>query len=93
MSDSLVCQISKGNSRAVHELAKLCGLSEEKVTRDLRRDFYLTAPEAVAYGIVDHVMLPSQVLTPESLIFSMFWRIKSHTIECTAAHQSNAISR
>jgi ATP-dependent Clp protease protease subunit len=32
----------------------------EKVQRDTHRDFYMTAEEARAYGIVDHVFMPGE---------------------------------
>eukprot|EP00981_Chlorochromonas_danica_P003409 scaffold651_cov174-Ochromonas_danica.AAC.18 len=53
-------EVMKGNERAVRELARLCGQPEEKMARDLKRDFYLTATEAAAYGVVDQVLLPPQ---------------------------------
>jgi ATP-dependent Clp protease protease subunit len=37
-------------------LAKLTGQTVEKVTADSDRDFYMSAEEAVAYGIVDQVI-------------------------------------
>jgi ATP-dependent Clp protease protease subunit len=39
-------------------LAKHTGQPYEKVERDTHRDFFLTAEEARAYGIVDHVLSP-----------------------------------
>ena len=30
-------------------------------SKDLKRDFYLTAAEAAAYGLIDKVLLPHQV--------------------------------
>lgn len=57
-----VREVMKDNDKATAELAKLCGQPLVKLQQDLRRDFYLTAPEAAAYGVVDFVMQPTQVL-------------------------------
>jgi ATP-dependent Clp protease, protease subunit len=54
-------QLHKDNERACSELAKLCGHSLDKVRHDLRRDFYLTAAEAVGYGLTDSLILLDQV--------------------------------
>lgn len=32
------------------------GKSEEEVARDMERDFYMPAEEALSYGIIDHIM-------------------------------------
>ena len=32
----------------------------ETIRKDLTRDLYLTAPEAVEYGLIDKVLLPLQ---------------------------------
>lgn len=37
-------------------LVKHTGQSEERVASDIERDFFMTAPEAVEYGIVDTVL-------------------------------------
>ncbi len=37
-------------------LAKHCGQSYEKLDKDVERNFYLSAEEAVAYGLVDKVV-------------------------------------
>lgn len=37
-------------------LARHTGKSVEQVTADMERDYYLSAAEAVEYGLVDHVM-------------------------------------
>jgi len=37
-------------------LVKHTGKSEERVAADIERDFFMTAPEAVEYGIVDTVL-------------------------------------
>lgn len=55
-----VIEVLKDNERAVKELAKLCGQPTIKLEQDLKRDFYLTAAEAAAYGLIDKVMMPEQ---------------------------------
>jgi len=37
-------------------LGEFCGKSAEKVEKDATRDFWLTAEEAVKYGIIDEVV-------------------------------------
>jgi ATP-dependent Clp protease protease subunit len=54
-------QLIKQNGNFCEELAKYCGQPIAKVKQDLKRDFYLTAAEAVMYGLVDHVHKPPQV--------------------------------
>ncbi|CAN0478287.1 unnamed protein product, partial [Phaeothamnion confervicola] len=39
-------------------LVRITGHSETKIHEDLQRDFYLSAAEAVQYGIIDKVLLP-----------------------------------
>ena len=41
-------------------LARHCGQPYEKVERDTERDFFMTAEEAVEYGIIDAVLHPEQ---------------------------------
>jgi ATP-dependent Clp protease protease subunit len=31
---------------------------EEKLSRDMERDFYMSADEAKAYGLIDQVLIP-----------------------------------
>lgn len=51
----------KDNELGMQELAKLCGQPITKLKKDMQRDFYLTAPEAVAYGLCDKIMAPPSV--------------------------------
>lgn len=48
----------KDNRRGMDELARYCRVHGSKIEEDMKRDFYLTAPEAVLYGLVDDVMMP-----------------------------------
>jgi ATP-dependent Clp protease protease subunit len=41
-----------------HVLAKHSGRTAAELQRDSDRDNYMTADEAKAYGLVDHVVLP-----------------------------------
>jgi len=41
-----------------HVLAKHSGKTVEDLQRDSDRDFYMTAEQAQAYGLVDHVVMP-----------------------------------
>ncbi len=41
-----------------HVLAKHSGKTAEDLQRDSDRDFYMTAEQAKAYGLVDHVVMP-----------------------------------
>lgn len=53
-----VMEVQKDNIKFETELARLIGQPLDKLKTDLNRDFYLTAAEAAAYGVVDKVMLP-----------------------------------
>jgi len=55
----MVEDVFKDNRKMTGELARLCGVPLEKMQNDLKRDFYLTAAEAAAYGMVDQVMVPA----------------------------------
>lgn len=55
-----VSEVMKDNKKVIGELAKLCGQPTVKLENDFKRDFYLTAAEAAAYGIIDKVMVPEQ---------------------------------
>ena len=48
------------NRRMTAELAKMTGHTIEQMTEDLQRDFYLSSFEAVTYGLIDKVLLPSE---------------------------------
>ena len=50
-----VSEVMKDNVKVQEELAKLCGQPLVKIQADMKRDFYLTAAEAVAYGLIDKV--------------------------------------
>jgi len=54
-----VKNIKMWNDRTEKELAKLTGQPIEKIQADMKRDFYLSSDEAVQYGLIDQVLLPS----------------------------------
>jgi len=47
------------NDRMENELSVLTGQPLERIQKDLKRDFYLSSDEAVQYGLIDQVLLPS----------------------------------
>ena len=55
-----VKEVLKDNELLIYELAMLTGQPQDKLRNEMQRDFYLTAPEAAAYGVVDKVLMPSQ---------------------------------
>ena len=46
----------KVNDTLFKLLGKYCGKKPEKVAKDATRDFWLTAEEAVKYGIIDEII-------------------------------------
>jgi ATP-dependent Clp protease protease subunit len=51
-------EILRIKQKLVELYAKHTGQSEDKLNADLERDFFLTAEEAKAYGLVDEVASP-----------------------------------
>jgi ATP-dependent Clp protease, protease subunit len=47
------------NDRMENELSLLTGQKLDTIQSDLKREFYLIADEAVQYGLIDRVLLPS----------------------------------
>lgn len=41
---------------SIKYLAEKCGKTEDEIAKDMERDFFMSADEALAYGIVDKVM-------------------------------------
>ena len=52
--------------------SRFTGQAFEKVANDYQRDFYLTAPEAAVYGVIDSVLMPNQpikvIIVPINII-------------------------
>jgi ATP-dependent Clp protease protease subunit len=55
-----VAHLARMNHRMEEELAKSTGQPLEKIRKELKRDFYLSAAEAVQYGVIDRVLLPKE---------------------------------
>jgi ATP-dependent Clp endopeptidase proteolytic subunit ClpP len=54
-----VRNVKKWNDRMEEELSQMTGQPLERIQQDLKRDFYLSSDEAVQYGLIDRVLLPS----------------------------------
>mmetsp|Transcript_36325 Transcript_36325/g.53228 ORF Transcript_36325/g.53228 Transcript_36325/m.53228 type:complete len:318 (-) Transcript_36325:327-1280(-) len=54
-----VANLKRSNDNLEFELSKMTGQSVERIQNDLKRDFYLSSEEAVRYGLIDKVLLPS----------------------------------
>jgi ATP-dependent Clp protease protease subunit len=54
-----VKSVVKANERLDLELHKMTGQSIPQMRKDMERDFYLFADEAVQYGLIDQVLLPT----------------------------------
>lgn len=63
----------RDNRRVGTELARLTGRTVEEIDRDLGRDFYLSADEAVAYGVCDHVMQPREETNVKEIYYANPW--------------------
>ncbi|HEV8296814.1 MAG TPA: ATP-dependent Clp protease proteolytic subunit [Acidimicrobiales bacterium] len=53
--------------RMVEILAHHTGRSVEQVERDVDRDYYMTAGEAMAYGLIDGILQPRRGVSAEAL--------------------------
>lgn len=53
---------NKTNDILFELLGGYCGKSAEQVKHDATRDFWLTSQEAVAYGIIDEVVIRKSIL-------------------------------
>ena len=49
-------EIIKMNERLIKIFSKATGQSEEKIAKDIDRDYWLSAEDAVAYGLVARVV-------------------------------------
>lgn len=54
-----VKNLQKWNDRMEVELSQMTGQALEDIQEHLKRDFYLSADEAVTYGLIDKVLLPT----------------------------------
>jgi len=53
-----VANMKKYNDRMEVELSKMTAQPVSKIRADMKRDFYLSSEEAVAYGLIDAVLIP-----------------------------------
>jgi ATP-dependent Clp protease protease subunit len=49
-------EIVKMNERLIKIFAKATGQTEEKIAKDIDRDYWLSAEEAVSYGLVSKIV-------------------------------------
>eukprot|EP00170_Pyropia_yezoensis_P006192 contig_25184_g6211 len=54
-----VKEVLRQRDRFAAALNKLTGQTEEKIKEVMQRDFYLSAPEAVQFGLIDKVLSPA----------------------------------
>lgn len=54
-----VKNVKKMNDNLDMELSKMTGQTAEQCREDMKRDFYLSADEAVRYGLIDKVLQPA----------------------------------
>lgn len=54
-----VKNVKSWNARMQQQLSTITGQPLEQIEEDLKRDFYLSGDEAVRYGLIDQVLLPS----------------------------------
>jgi len=53
-------EILRMREKVYRGLMRFTGRDYDTIRKDLTRDLYLTAPEAVEYGLIDKVLLPLQ---------------------------------
>jgi ATP-dependent Clp protease protease subunit len=58
-------EIMRLKSAVNRVMAKHTGQTEETIERDTERDFFMTADQAVTYGLIDHVMEPGGAVKPD----------------------------
>ena len=57
-------EIMRLKSSVNQVMAKHTGQTVETIERDTERDFFMTADQAVTYGLIDHVMEPGSTVKP-----------------------------
>ncbi len=53
-------EIIKTRQRMISMLAMHTGQTEERIRKDIDRDFFMTAEQAKEYGVVDHIIKPAK---------------------------------
>jgi len=59
-------EIIKTKARMISILSRHTGQAEDRIKRDIDRDFFMTAEQAKEYGMVDHIIAPAKKLTKKS---------------------------
>lgn len=59
-------EIIKTKARMISILSRHTGQAEDRIKRDIDRDFFMTAEQAKEYGMVDHIIAPAQKLAKKS---------------------------
>ena len=54
-----VASIKSSNEKICGEISRVTGQTVERINDDLKRDFYLSSDEAVRYGLIDEVLMPT----------------------------------
>ena len=57
-------EIKKMKELLIHIMVGCTGKGREEIARDIERDFYLSAPEAKEYGLIDEVMSKREKIAP-----------------------------
>ncbi|MBC7660878.1 MAG: ATP-dependent Clp endopeptidase proteolytic subunit ClpP [Chitinophagaceae bacterium] len=55
-------EIIKTKARMISILSRHTGQTEDRIKRDIDRDFFMTAEQAKEYGMVDHIIAPAKKL-------------------------------
>lgn len=66
-----VNNILSQRTRMIKGLSEFTGRTEEEIRKELKRDFYLTAPEAREWGLIDRVLLPKTPTASKGFIDSL----------------------
>ncbi len=59
-------EIIKTKARMISILSRHTGQTEDRIKRDIDRDFFMTAEQAKEYGMVDHIIAPAKKLPKKS---------------------------
>ncbi|MES2744460.1 MAG: ATP-dependent Clp endopeptidase proteolytic subunit ClpP [Bdellovibrionota bacterium] len=59
-------EIIRTRQRMIHILAQHTGQTDERIRKDIDRDFFMTAEQAKEYGVVDQIIAPSKKLPKKS---------------------------
>jgi len=68
-------EVVRDKKRMLEGFSTFTGRSMDQLRQDFGRDFYLNAPEAVQYGIVDQILAPkrpSKLLSKDDIKFGAF---------------------